>query len=744
MNSRTTIILALLLVAAGVAVLAIHQAGTLEHKTSLESVRLFPDAKPEDVASITLSRSGPLGTVAMTYSAGKWALTAPVKAPADSYQAGDLARQLAELSYTRAVVLTAATAAEFGLQPPAATVKFTSAGKEHELLVGGNVGFGAQQFTYVATPGAKEACLIKGTLRSLAVDEVANFRAKTMIETTGELVGLTLSQSGYKIAAVKNPGGWLITAPVATRGDKAALDALASAAQSITAGAFITNDLADLGKYGLDQPRLTVALMLNTKESGLRTVTIEIGGYADLQKTNRYALVLGTPSVISLPETKVRDLDKDLFTLRDKRVLAADSEQIEKLVLNLDGNAFTLERLDGKWNITNPEKAPAEADEVSSLLTNLDNLKIKQFIDKADPSDPAYGLDLHFGRIAYRAHGQTDDQVVTIGKNKSGELWVSESGGSPLGRINSYLGRIDGGGLADCKKSWLDLRDRTVFKLAPGQTISRISWTRSGETVTIDRITPTGSETPWAMTSPVKADLDGEKVAKLVEALSNLNAKKWLAPAEKYMENGFDKPPQISLSVTVSGSTGPALQLALIEKNGKLDAVENTPRRSGVFVPPLPIFELDRSILDLLSQPMWKGPWLDFDKERVTHLEIAGPGLTVTFIRAGQEWSSDQSDLQANSMKVNWYLGDLAGLEVARVVRYAAKDLAEFGLDKPAWRIRLKGLTVDKTLLVSEKGPTGGDRYATIAGSGIVVVLDATQVSRIVKDKSYFRGTGNE
>jgi hypothetical protein len=766
MNSRTTVILALLAAVAAVAVWAIVKSGTPEHKVEISAVRVFPDAKPEDVASITLSRSGPLGVVALTQSGGKWELTDPVKAPADPYQAGDLARQLAELSYSRAVALTPASAAEFGLQPPTATVKFTSAKREHELLVGGNVGFGAQQFTYVATPGAKEAYLIKGTLRSLAVDEVANFRAKTMIEAGGDVAGLTLTRSGETISADKTAAGWTLTQPVRTRGDSAALEAVAAAAQGLTAGAFITNDLSDLGKYGLDKPRLTVALLLNTPApfapaetsaakpvaAQLRTVTIQIGGYADLPKTRAYALVLGTPSVITLPEAKVRDLDKDLFTLRDKRVLAADPEQVEKLVLNLAGNDVTVERLDGKWRITAPEVAPAEADEVSSVLTRLGDIKVKEFKDHADLKDAAYGLEPPYGTIAYRVHGQTAEQTVTIGKNaKNGELWACEAG-------TATVGRVDGGAVVDCKRTWLDLRSRTIFKLAPGQVISRISWTHSGETVTIARLSGTGSETPWAMTEPVKAELDGDKVAKLVEALSNLNAKKWVAKADKAADYGLDKP-QITLSVTVSGVTAETTattlngkfvdidssvnvwQLTMAEKNGKLVAMKpGIPSlRLGYLSPEPLIFELDRSILDLLGKPMWKGPWLEFDKDRVTHLEIAGPQLAITFIRAGQEWSSNLPDLQANSMRVNWYLGDLAGLEVARVIRYAAKDFSEFGLDKPAWRIRLKGLAVDKTLLVSDKGP-GADRYATIEGSGVVVVLDATQIARIVKDQSYFRG----
>jgi hypothetical protein len=241
------------------------------------------------------------------------------------------------------------------------------------------------------------------------------------------------------------------------------------------------------------------------------------------------------------------------------------------------------------------------------------------------------------------------------------------------------------------------------------------------------------------MNKPVKMELDGEKVNKILEALSNIKAKRWVATGDKMTDYGVGQPQWL---LGFSGSGIPPFKLQIAEKESKIFAIDEDGlgfEKNSKSI----IFELDRSILELLNQPLWKGPWLDFDKERVTHLEIAGPSLAVTFLRTGQDWSSDQSELAANSMRVNWYLSDLAGLEVARVVRYDAKDLAEFGLDKPTWRIHLKGLTVDKTLLVSEKGP-GTDRYATIAGSNVVVVLDATQVARIVKDQSYFRGTGGE
>ena len=43
-----------------------------------------------------------------------------------------------------------------------------------------------------------------------------------------------------------------------------------------------------------------------------------------------------------------------------------------------------------------------------------------------------------------------------------------------------------------------------------------------------------------------------------------------------------------------------------------------------------------------------------------------------------------------------------------------------------------------RTFLLSATGPTRGGRYATVEGSGQVVVLDDSTVSKMTKDKSYF------
>jgi len=237
----------------------------------------------------------------------------------------------------------------------------------------------------------------------------------------------------------------------------------------------------------------------------------------------------------------------------------------------------------------------------------------------------------------------------------------------------------------------------------------------------------------WKMTAPVAEELDATKVARLVDLLKKVDASRFVAPVAKAPEYGLDQP-SITLTMTSRAKPGTggepaAYKLLLADKDGKLYAL--------VDGEPL-IFEMGRGLVEFLEKPMGKEPWGKFDQDRASVVELFGPDIKLDFVRAGKEWTAENApDFKTNSSRVTWYLGDLAGADAAKIVAYAAKDLAAYGLDKPQWRVHVKGLGFDKTFLVSDKGPTP-DKYATIEGSARVVVLDASTVARIAKDKSNF------
>jgi hypothetical protein len=753
MNMRTTVILAIIAAVAAVAIILAVRAPEAVKPALGASVRLFKDLQPFEVTRIEIDRSGKLGKVAVELKDGRWRMVAPLETPADTYQAGDLARQLADITIGKPLVLNAQNLKEYGLEPPAATVKFTAAGQTYELAVGQEVGLGLEKSTPVRVPGAKEAYLVKGQLYALVTDEVAAFRAKGLIDLIGqEVTAFKLTRGQETIAAEQAGNKWTLTQPVRTRGEAEAIVKLITAAGSLMANTFVADNPKDLARYELDKPRMVIELQMRPrippkpgktpetepqKESlpeKLQTMTISIGGYEDLQKTKTYAKVSGIPSVVTLLEAKVRELDKDLFTLRDKSAVEINPATVERLALDIDGSAVTVEKQGPGWQIVAPEKAPADNEQISSLLSQLASLKVKQFVDHADLKAPAYGLDKPYGSVTFRSLGAAKDSTVTIGNNKkAAEMWFLDAG-------TTTVGRVDAADVMPLKQSWLDLRKRIIWKLGAEEKIRTISWVRDGETVTV-AAEPSGGALKWKMTSPVTEDLDTPKVTRLVDAVSTVTARKFLAPVAKAADFGLDKP-AITLTVT-TGQPGAAEKDLAVHK---LLMAQNKDKYVALAEGGELIFEIDKDIAAGLENPMWAGSWFQFDKERVNRLEIKGSGLDIAFNRSGEEWNvENQPEFHVDAMRVRRFCDDLADIDLAnsKVVRYAAKDLAAFGLDKPAWRIHVKGLADDKTLLISDKGP-GTDRYATIAGTGRIVSLSPEQVTRLVKDKSYFRGEAGE
>jgi hypothetical protein len=141
----------------------------------------------------------------------------------------------------------------------------------------------------------------------------------------------------------------------------------------------------DLAGYGLDAPSLTISFRL---ASGART--IRLGDSGPLSAT-LYALREGSPHVL-LTTLSGRDvLIHNIQEFRRKRVFQFDRNQVTRLKVATPRETVVLYR-DGhgdkeKWTIKSPAEGPADQPEVKSLLSGLQDLKARDFLD--DPKDRA-------------------------------------------------------------------------------------------------------------------------------------------------------------------------------------------------------------------------------------------------------------------------------------------------------------------------------------------------------------------
>ena len=119
---------------------------------------------------------------------------------------------------------------------------------------------------------------------------------------------------------------------------------------------------------------------------------------------------------------------------------------------------------------------------------------------------------------------------------------------------------------------------------------------------------------------------------------------------------------------------------------------------------------------------------LDTSAAELSRLTIGVDGVETVLTRAddGDAWQvTAPVAAPADDTQVSSITSALASLEIRRVIDDAAIDLAPFGLNEPVVEVGFvrSGDAEEQRLLIGEATPTGGERYATLADSGRVVLI---------------------
>lgn len=119
---------------------------------------------------------------------------------------------------------------------------------------------------------------------------------------------------------------------------------------------------------------------------------------------------------------------------------------------------------------------------------------------------------------------------------------------------------------------------------------------------------------------------------------------------------------------------------------------------------------------------------LDIAAEEFSRLTIGveDEETVLTLSDDGDSWQvTAPVTAPADDMQVSSMTSALASLEIRRIVDDAATDLIPFGLDEPVVEVGFvsSGDGQEQRLLIGDTTPTGGERYATLADSGRVVLI---------------------
>jgi hypothetical protein len=500
----------------------------------------------------------------------------------------------------------------------------------------------------------------------------------------------------------------------------------------------------DLDKvYGLTKPSVTAKLSFQDVKKPVVTFLL---GKQRPDKQEWYARVDSGPVFV---------VKKDLRDTLDKESLAYRSLQLWKLAEGdiqeiqapaKEGPAFTLQRDGAKWKITGPFTAEAKTELAQELALDLANPRAERF-EAATPDakdlETKYGLGKAAQTLTLKT--KSGDKVLLLGKEIAGDAKKKEKDRYAQLQGSPAVFVVEGRLAADAQRGALDYLDKQLLALP------NVDWLRSAGRAAFKL--EKNKDGAWQIVdSPAPAfPAEEDAVQTALKPWSLLRADKFAAygPKIDWANFGLDKP---GATITVQTATGVDKDKKVVEHTLTLgkDAGDGKryarlDKQDAVIVLDAAMAKaLDRTHLDYLDARVLK-----FDADAVNTILRAMPGSDLELAKQDDSWRLLKPQARAaDDLTVGDLLEKTFRLRGERVAAYPVKDLAPFGLDKPAAVVTLKlvdptGAATEHVIKVGnpavEPGQKdSGQRYALVNKGDRVVVLSAALSKHLIAPALHF------
>ena len=214
-----------------------------------------------------------------------------------------------------------------------------------------------------------------------------------------------------------------------------------STLRSTRASEFPDDAPADLGKYGLDQPKLTVTVA--TGKDGAETQSLLLGaeGTQGTQKLV-YAKRASQPTVYGVGDWTTRSLGKQANDFRDKTVLAFDQARVGRVTVERKdgGPGPTLARSgDTAWKVEGAGDGKKPKDTaISRFVDDLHDLRGASIAAEPAADLAPFGLNAPDLRITLT---DKDGQPIgtILGTKHDAKYYVMKAGGQTVYEARDYM-----------------------------------------------------------------------------------------------------------------------------------------------------------------------------------------------------------------------------------------------------------------------------------------------------------------
>ncbi|MFH1732816.1 MAG: DUF4340 domain-containing protein [Planctomycetota bacterium] len=787
-----------LLVIGGLALLvATYEAPTTEELMTLKQQKLFPGLDPARITKVEIISpgAGPGPVVIVRAGRRKWRMTQPATALASNDKLTRIAGLFAALEAARGY--STKNFADYELEEPRCRVTVTAdTGETFTVAFGTDVaevvaGAGREYVDfytleqrggsddaiphrYARVGGRAQVLIVKDTLcREIDVPP-AGLRepALAFTETADDIVPVALADVGRVAISVGEEGEtravslanvagrWRVVSPVDARADArkvAEMLELLVALRAAGPAAYVDDAPADLARYGLAEPTVTVEL---SADDGAGKHTIHFGGGREekdglvcARSSSRKSVLLVNGGVLA------KGLREDVEFFRDRRVVEFALNQVQSVsfVYASGRPTLTVARRIGdpaNWRIDGAVSGRADA-AVGPLITRLGALGVEPggFVSE-DPGDLAkFGLDRPQITATVTLKGEAPAKVLIGGSPKDNpKLVYAKSAAEPSIVLvsRSIIDDLTPDPASLLTAVLVEGYDRwAAFELEIKLGEKKIKLVR-------------GERLGWKFVSPEGPAVDYPAPSNFLAEVAALTIKAW--PADKpedYAPFGLDVPRAVLTVRTRQDDPGGAAGMPPDERPVKtfvlhFGAATKDGKRCYVrLAEETNVYEVDAAILDKVLRGALlfrEKTVLDFEPHNVKSLRLEGGRADYTAQRApGGRWLLSRPLLTAaNFANVKKLIDGLDGLGAVELVAEGGLEHPKYGLSRPH---RLAGLIIEveppgavkegaakpekvlvsKTLVVGAPAPgkEKGGRYAAIREDKLAFVMAAEDIEKL-------------
>lgn len=414
---RSTIALFVVLIGLGAYIYFVTWKRPAQDSASTRA-KVFTSVEADQIDELKLkAESGDVTTLKKT--SGTWGMVAPIATTASETDVSGVTSALSALEIERVIDENPTDLKEYGLETPRVEIEFKANGGKTSgrLLVGSKTPTGASM--YARRNDEKQVFLI-AEYQNLSLNKSTfDLRDKTLIKIERDKIdGLEVNiggGAGQQIQFAKAGGEWKLTRPLEARADSGLVEALLGRVETAQIKSVVaeTATPADLKKYGLERPEVTV-----TAHLGSARATLALGGKADADTI--YARDTSKPVVVTVENSLAQDARKGAQDYRRKDVFEFRAFNATRAEFTRGGQTIVFERVKGQgedaqdtWRRASPNPADADRSKVEGLLAGLADIRATSFL----PSTAKTGLDAPALTVLVKFDEGKKEERVSFGKS---------------------------------------------------------------------------------------------------------------------------------------------------------------------------------------------------------------------------------------------------------------------------------------------------------------------------------------